>query len=119
VTTPGTLWRQIHELVNIIDRHTVEGQTVDRLATELHGLPMAKRQNVQRDLHLLARWLHVLTQKHLGERAVLRTLFGATKQLPELLSGAGQPENREANELARSLSALDNDGAPVPEDSHD
>jgi len=95
---PGTLWHQIHELANLVDRHAVEGQSVHQLVAALHALPTATRQNVQRDLHLLSRWLHMLTQK----------------QTPEPLSGIGRPENREAKEFARSLSQLDNDGSPIP-----
>jgi hypothetical protein len=95
---PSTLWHQIHELANLVDRHAVEGQSVHQLVAALHALPTATRQNVQRDLHLLSRWLHMLTQK----------------QTPEPLSGIRRTENHEAKELARSLSQLDNDGSPIP-----
>jgi len=119
MTAPGTLWRQIHQLAKIVDRHAVEGQTVDLVATELHALPTAQRQNIQRDLYLLSRWLHVLTHKHVDKPAVPKTFFARTHAARKRSSAAGWPEQGEAKELARSLSELDTDGSPVPENDND
>ena len=38
----GTLWHQIHELANLVDRHAVE-QSVYQLVAALHALPTATR----------------------------------------------------------------------------
>jgi hypothetical protein len=107
------VWHQIHELAKIVDRLAVDGTTADRLATALHGLPSAQKQNVQRDLHLLARWLHVVTQKPIGERPAYRTFVGELQPMRKAETLVGRREETGAEEMALSLSALDDDGSPV------
>lgn len=113
MTAAGTLWRQIHELAKIVDRHPIEGLAVERLAIELRDLPTAKRQNVQHDLHLLSRWLQMLVRQQPADRSSVRHSLVKTNRWQERLLEKGQMEDGAAKELARSLSELDDDGSPV------
>ena len=115
MTPAEHFWSLIHELAQVVDENVRNRQITAAFATELQRLPPATRQNFQRDLHLVS-----FALAHLSENLLPSQSWDQQRTWDTEGSAASQPTapaarpDRSNHLMEDSLSAMDNEGGPIP-----